>query len=102
MRGSGLNSLSSWGLTSDSSHFGIQDAPERCRVLQVNYLRHFSRRWFRPAVLGALVAAICVFAAVPSASGRGTDLPGYPERPDLITLEPLSQTNWVGEEVTHT
>ena len=68
----------------------------------MNYLRHFSRRRFRAAVLGAFVAAICVAAAVPAASGRSTDLPGYPERPDLISLEPLSQTNWVGEEVTHT
>jgi len=64
-------------------------------------LRQFSRRWFRAALLGAFVA-IAVAAAVPSASGSRTDLPGYPERPDLITLEPLSQTNWVGEEVTHT
>ena len=52
-------------------------------------------------MLLSLVAA-GVFAAVPPASGRHADLPGYPERPDLISLAPLSQTNWVGEQVTHT
>jgi hypothetical protein len=39
---------------------------------------------------------------VPLAVGRQADLPGYPEQPELITLAPLSQTNWVGELVTHT
>jgi len=53
-------------------------------------------------LLVALVAGIAVAAAVPAASGQRADFPGYPEQPELITLEPLSQTNWVGEQVTHT
>jgi hypothetical protein len=43
-----------------------------------------------------------VMAAVPSAFGHQLDDPGLPEQPNLITLAPLSQTNWVGEQVTHT
>jgi hypothetical protein len=46
------------------------------------------------------VAAVA--AAVPSASARQSDLPGLPEEPAIISLAPLSQTNFVGEEVTHT
>jgi hypothetical protein len=52
-------------------------------------------------MLAVAVAAVVV-VAVPSASSRSQDLPGYPEQPDLITLSPLSETNWVGEQVTHT
>jgi hypothetical protein len=51
---------------------------------------------------GLLLSGVVVAAAVPSAFGGRADFPGYPEQPDLITLAPLSQTNWVGEEVTHT
>lgn len=40
--------------------------------------------------------------AVASASGRKADDPGLPEQPDVIKLAPLSQTNWVGEQVKHT
>jgi hypothetical protein len=39
---------------------------------------------------------------VPSASSRSRDLPGLPEQPDIISLAPLSETNWLGEQVTHT
>ena len=52
--------------------------------------------------LGVCLIGIVVAAAVPSAFGGRADFPGYPEQPDLITLAPLSQTNFVGEEVTHT
>src|SRR5262249_17836210 len=63
----------------------------------------FSRRWLRRGMLGGLVVGIAIAAAVPSASGRQSDqLPGLPEQPELISLAPLSQTNWVGEQVTHT
>ena len=53
-------------------------------------------------MFGLLVTAVVIAVAVPSAFGSRADLPGYPEQPDLITLAPLSQTNFVGEEVTHT
>ena len=53
-------------------------------------------------VIGVVVFGIVVAVAVPSAFGKKADLPGVPERPDLISLTPVSQTNWVGEEVTHT
>jgi hypothetical protein len=46
--------------------------------------------------------AIVAAAFLAPASARRADLPGLPEQPDLITLAPLSQTNWVGEQVTHT
>ena len=53
-------------------------------------------------MFGLVLVGVVVAAAVPSAFGGRADLPGYPEQPELITLAPLSQTNWVGEEVTHT
>jgi hypothetical protein len=65
-------------------------------------LTRFSRRWLRYGTFAGLVLGIVVAAAVPSASGGRADEPGLPEQPDLITLAPLSQTNWVGEQVTHT
>src|SRR5215471_18138310 len=65
-------------------------------------LRRRSGTKFRLWALGCLVVGIAVAAAVPSASARQSDLPGLPEEPDIISLAPLSQTNWVGEEVTHT
>ena len=66
-------------------------------------LTRFSRRRIRQGILAGLVVGIAVAAAVPSASGgRADQLPGLPEQPDLISLAPLSQTNWVGEQVTHT
>jgi len=55
-----------------------------------------------PILLGAMLLAVLVAVAAPSASGRTSDLPGLPEQPDIISLAPLSQTNWVGELVTHT
>jgi hypothetical protein len=68
----------------------------------MNRLIGVSGNRFRQVALVFLVAGTAVIAAVPTASGRRADLPGYPERPDLITLAPLSETNWVGELVTHT
>ena len=63
----------------------------------------FSRSFFPLGVLAiVIVASVIAGAAVPGASGQRADLPGLPEQPDLISLAPLSQTNWVGEEVTHT
>jgi hypothetical protein len=62
----------------------------------------FSRRTLRLLPLGALTLMAVVATVAPSASGRTSDLPGYPEQPDIISLAPLSQTNWVGELVTHT
>jgi hypothetical protein len=56
----------------------------------------------RLSVLGCLVVAAAFAAAVPSASARQSNLPGLPEEPAIISLAPLSQTNFVGEEVTHT
>jgi hypothetical protein len=61
-----------------------------------------SRRKIRHGIIACLVCGATVAAIVPSASGHRSDLPGLPERPDLISLAPLSQTNWVGELVTHT
>jgi hypothetical protein len=52
-------------------------------------------------MLVALVAAVAATNAA-SAPQHQLDLPGYPEQPDIISLAPLSQTNWVGEQVTHT
>jgi hypothetical protein len=65
-------------------------------------LRRLSRTRLRLGLFSCLVLGIAVAAAVPSASGSRADLPGYPEQPDLISLAPLSETNWVGEQVTHT
>ena len=65
-------------------------------------MRRFSGRRARLGLLGGLVLGIAVAPAVPSAFGHQTDSPGYPEQPDLISLAPLSETNWVGELVTHT
>jgi hypothetical protein len=48
------------------------------------------------------MVGVAAAAAVPSALGRQSDLPGVPEHPELLTLSPLSQTNWIGEQVTHT
>lgn len=53
-------------------------------------------------MLVGVVVGIFVAGAVPSAFGSKADLPGLPEQPDLISLAPVSQTNWVGEQVTHT
>jgi hypothetical protein len=60
-----------------------------------------SRMWVLPAaVLGAaIVAAVTV---VPAAVGSRADLPGVAQQPEYITLAPLSQTNFVGVQVTHT
>jgi hypothetical protein len=67
-------------------------------------LTGLSRRWLRSGLVCVSVVGIglAAAAAVPSASGRPLDQPGYPEQPDIISLAPLSQTNWVGELVTHT
>jgi hypothetical protein len=62
----------------------------------------FSGSSFRYIIV--LAAAVSAFAAANASSAPGThaDIPGYPEQPDIISLAPLSQTNWVGELVTHT
>lgn len=59
-------------------------------------------RWVPAGLLvGGLVAAALV--AMPSAAlGRVAELPGLPEEPDIISLAPLSETNFAGELVTHT
>ncbi len=54
--------------------------------------------WIPLVVLGCLVAA----AAATTASGRHADLPGLAQQPEYISLAPVSQTNFVGEQVTHT
>ena len=66
------------------------------------HLTPFSGKRLPQGVLVGVVVGVVVAAAVPSAFGKKGDLPGYPERPDLISLTPVSQTNWVGEQVTHT
>jgi hypothetical protein len=68
----------------------------------VTRLSRSSGTLLRVWALGGLIVGIAVAAAVPSASARQSDLPGLPEEPDIISLAPLSQTNFVGEEVTHT
>jgi hypothetical protein len=60
-----------------------------------------SRSCLPNGALVGLVVGIVAMAAVPSASGRHSDV-GLPPQPNIITLAPLSQTNWVGEQVTHT
>jgi hypothetical protein len=65
-------------------------------------MRRLSGMRVRLGLLGALALGVVAAAAVPAASGSRADLPGYPEQPDRISLAPLSQTNWVGELVTHT
>jgi hypothetical protein len=63
--------------------------------------RRRSSRGFLPGLVVSVIVCIVVVVA-PSASGRHSDQPGLPEQPDIISLAPLSQTNWVGEQVTHT
>src|SRR5262245_22096581 len=67
------------------------------RTSSLQLLRQ-SRTW----VLLAAMLGIAAVAAVPAAFGRQSDLPGVPEHPELLALSPLSQTNWIGEQVTHT
>jgi hypothetical protein len=64
-------------------------------------MRPFSGRRIHLGILGVLLLGVAVAGATP-ASGHRAAQPGLPEQPDLITLAPLSETNWVGELVTHT
>lgn len=65
-------------------------------------MRPISRSVTQAGLLACLVVGIAVAAAVPTASGRPGDLPGFPEQPEIISLTPVSETNWEGEQVTHT
>ena len=66
-------------------------------------MKRFSGRILCLLPLAGLLTLLAVVAVLaPAASGRTSDLPGYPEEPGIIALAPLSETNWVGELATHT
>jgi hypothetical protein len=64
--------------------------------------RGSSARWLPGGLLVSGLVAAAFVVAPSSALGRSTDQPGLPEQPDIISLAPLSETNYAGELVTHT